>query len=251
MGTRRIRAVTFDLWNTLIVDTHEGGRARSTRRIEATRAVLEEAGRSFSKARIEKAYRMSQERFEEIRGEGLDMPFPDQVDLYLDLVEEGLAEGLDPSVKRRIAAEHADAFFVDPPALMPGALEVLKTLKTRGCKLGLICNSGATPGSHQRRFLADIGLARYLEVLTFSDEERLAKPSPNIFKTTLEGLDVPAEAAVHIGDRPETDVLGAKGVGMRAVLIGRASCDGIPVAPDARIEQLAELLEVLERISRS
>jgi putative hydrolase of the HAD superfamily len=213
--------------------------------------VLGDDDLTFTIAQIEKAYWASQGRFEEIRARGLDMGFKEQMDVFLDMIREGLAGSLSPRVKKRLATRHANTFLEHPPDLMPGALEVLETLKARGCKIGLICNSGATPGKIQRRFLRDIGLSRRLQTLTFSDEEGLAKPSPGIFLSTLRTLKVSPEASAHIGDRPETDILGAKGVGMRAILIGQASCDGLPVAPDARIQRLAELPAVLERIGKS
>ncbi|MFQ5933906.1 MAG: HAD family hydrolase [Dehalococcoidia bacterium] len=248
MKERGVKAVTFDLWNTLIVDTPEGGRTRAARRIDATHSILGEEGFPFSKEWIADAYSTSQVMFEEVRQKGLDIVFDDQMDMYLDLIVPDLSGSLSPSVKRRITTEHTEAYFKDPPLPMTGALEVLKDLHSRGYKLGLICNSGATPGSLQRQFLANLGVARYLRVLTFSDEEELAKPSPGVFLKTLRALRVSAEAAVHVGDRPETDILGAKEVGMKAVLIGQASLDGVPVEPDAQIELLSELPEVLEQI---
>ena len=223
MQERSIQAVTFDLWNTLIVDTPEGGRNRAAKRIDATFEALDRSGLGYSRDHIANVYWKSQAGFEEVRRQGLDTPFAEQMDIYFNLIESGLSDRLQSSVKERITADHADAYLVDPPALMPDALETLETISGRGYVIALICNSGATPGSHQRQYLSDLGVAKYMETLTFSDEERLAKPSAQIFHTTLDAIGVPAGAALHIGDRPETDILGAKSVGMRAVLIGGAS----------------------------
>ncbi len=245
---RKIQAVTFDLWNTLIVDTLEGGRNRAAQRIDATFEALSRSGLGYSRDRIANAYWRSQTGFEEVRQQGLDTPFAEQMDIYFELIESGLSDRLAPSIKERITADHADAYLVDPPALMPYALETLETISVRGYKIALICNSGATPGTHQRKYLSDVGVARYMETLTFSDEERLAKPSAPIFHTTLDAIGVPAGAAVHIGDRPETDILGAKSVGMKAVIIGDAPMAGVPATPDARVATLKEFPDVLERI---
>ena len=57
----------------------------------------------------------------------------------------------------------------------------------------------------------------------------------------MQVLGVQAESSVHVGDRPETDILGAQRVGMRAVLIGGASWDHVPATPDACVAKLAEL----------
>ena len=57
------------------------------------------------------------------------------------------------------------------------------------------------------------------------------------------------EEAAHIGDLPETDLAGARGVGMRAILFLGVSDrrDGRPLA-DAAFEEYAELEELLERL---
>ena len=248
MQERNIQAVTFDLWNTLIVDTPEGGRNRAAKRIDATFEALNREGLSYSRDHIADVYWKSQTGFEEVRHQGLDTPFDEQMDIYFNLIEDGLSDRLRSSVKERVTADHADAYLVDPPELMHDALKTLEIISSRGYKIALICNSGATPGTHQRQYLSDLGVAQYMETLTFSDEERLAKPSAQIFHTTLATIGVPTSAALHIGDRPETDILGAKRVGMKAVLIGGADLDGVPVTPDARVETLIELPDVLEQI---
>ena len=251
MGNRTVEAVTFDLWNTLIVDTHESGRTRAQRRIQTTWAGLRDYDHTFPIAQIEEAYSTCQKRFDGLRAKGLDSSFHEQIDTFLDIIENGLARGLSPAGKEYITTSHANTFFEEPPVLAPGALAVLEILKTCGYRLGLICNSGVTSGSIQRQFLRDTGVAYYLEVLSFSDEEKLAKPSAGIFLSTLRALDTSPEASVHVGDRPETDVLGAKGIGMKAILIGEAPSDTIPFTPDARILQLAELPGVLDRIEQA
>ena len=44
----------------------------------------------------------------------------------------------------------------------------------------------------------------------------MRKPEPEIFRATLARAGVGPSEAVHIGDNPEADVVGAQGVGMRA-----------------------------------
>ena len=248
MNSGNIQAVTFDLWNTLIVDSGGGGRSRADRRIEATVAALKDCGRDYPVERVEEAYWASQQRFEQVRIRGLDTRFEVQLNDFLDTIEDGLARAIDPGPKEIITSHHLNAYLEYPPTLMPGALDVLDTLTGHGYKIALICNSGTTPGSLQRKWLEEQGIASYMKVLTFSDEEELAKPSAEIFFTTLRALDVLPHLSVHIGDRPETDILGAKRVGMRAILIGGESCDGVPVEPDARVQCLAELPAVLEEL---
>jgi FMN phosphatase YigB (HAD superfamily) len=42
------------------------------------------------------------------------------------------------------------------------------------------------------------------------------KPDPEIFRRTLAAAGVAPADALHIGDNPDADVVGAQGVGMRA-----------------------------------
>jgi putative hydrolase of the HAD superfamily len=47
------------------------------------------------------------------------------------------------------------------------------------------------------------------------------KPDPRTYHAALEPLGIDPEFAVHVGDQPKSDVVGALGVGMNAVLIDR------------------------------
>jgi putative hydrolase of the HAD superfamily len=112
--------------------------------------------------------------------------------------------------------------------------------------IGLISNTGITPGYVLRGLLADYGLLPYFRILTFSDEARLAKPAEEIFRCTLEALEVQAAEAVFVGDMPELDVVGPQAVRMWAVQVGDRQLDG--VRPHARIDGLPELFPALERL---
>jgi putative hydrolase of the HAD superfamily len=94
------------------------------------------------------------------------------------------------------------------------------------------------------------GLLAHFDVLTFSDELGTAKPKPEPFCHTLDVLGVTAEEAAHIGDLPETDLKGARQVGMKAVLFLGVSkrADGRKLA-DAVFEDYGDLGHLLERLS--
>jgi len=63
-------------------------------------------------------------------------------------------------------------------------------------------------------------------------EVGVLKPHPGLFRTVLGGLDVPAAAVLHVGDRPDTDGAAAASAGTRFahVLAG----DFVPV--DAQLQ---------------
>jgi putative hydrolase of the HAD superfamily len=136
----------------------------------------------------------------------------------------------------------------DEPRPVTGVEEVLPRLSDR-YRLGLISDTGLTPGRVLRDIMRRDRLLSYFEVLTFSDEIGAAKPQPKPFLRTLNLLNVEAAEAVHIGDLPETDLRGARGVGMKAVLFLGVSHreDGRELA-DAVFEDYGELCALLERL---
>ncbi|MER3482638.1 MAG: hydrolase [Meiothermus sp.] len=97
--------------------------------------------------------------------------------------------------------------------LTPHAKEVLRTLKDRGYKLGVVSNWDWTlPG-----VLKATGLDEYFDYVAASALLGVAKPDPRIFERVLSELSVEPSEAVHIGDS-EDDVNGAKAAGVEPVL---------------------------------
>ncbi len=74
------------------------------------------------------------------------------------------------------------------------------------------------------------------------------KPHPEAFRAALEALNVTEPArAVFVGDRPFDDIFGARQSGLRAVLRANPEVPPFDVVPDARIERLFDLIEVIDR----
>jgi len=83
-------------------------------------------------------------------------------------------------------------------------------------RLGIVSNTGRTPGVILRRVLDRHGLLGHFGAISYSDEVGVRKPDAEIFQATLARAGVRPEEAVHIGDNPDADVVGAQAVGMRA-----------------------------------
>jgi len=77
----------------------------------------------------------------------------------------------------------------------------------------------------------------------YTSEIPWVKPHPEAFRAAMGAVGVSDPGScVFVGDRPYDDVSGAKGVGMRAVLIPNSDVPGFDgAAPDAVITRLAEL----------
>ena len=84
--------------------------------------------------------------------------------------------------------------------------------------LAIISDTAFSPGSVLKQLMERDGIARYFDHYIFSDETGVAKPHPDAFHKALDGLGGTPEKGVHIGDIERTDILGAKGVGMEAIL---------------------------------
>lgn len=126
----------------------------------------------------------------------------------------------------------------------PDAAPVLRALRARGLRLGLLSNTH-WPRSWHESFLARDGLAELLDVEVYTSELEHVKPHPSAFAAVLSALGVDPDGAIFVGDRPYDDIFGAQRAGMRAVLRSGAPVPPYDVVPDAVIDTLPELLEVV------
>ena len=110
----------------------------------------------------------------------------------------------------------------------------LKTLKQKGLVLGLISNL----------YIGRAGLEPYLDFVITAKEVGANKPEPPIFLAALDRAGVNASEAIYVGDQYDTDVVGARGVGIKPILIDRY--DLMPEVSDCpRIRSLTEVVEYL------
>ena len=126
--------------------------------------------------------------------------------------------------------------------LFAGCAAVLRTLRDRGYRLGVIANQ--VPGTVER--LRNWDILQFFDVIAPSAELGVAKPDPAIFLWALQKAGCKPCNAVMIGDRIDNDVLPAKALGMKAVrvLTGPAKVYRPPVDPaDLSIRSLSELID--------
>lgn len=93
-----------------------------------------------------------------------------------------------------------------------------------------------------------IGLDHLFRFAINATDVGAAKPEPAMFEAARRFLGLMPGQIVHIGDDPETDVLGAARVGMRTVWVNRSGKDWPGGEPaDAEISTLEELEILLEQ----
>ena len=248
----KISAVTFDLWQTLLMDNQEQGRARMQVRLDGAVAALSKAGRGFSGEHVREAYRACYRTCHDIREENRDVSFGQQVAIFIGHIEEGLLDRLSEETVREITTAYCDSFYVFPPRVHEDAVETLQQVKADGYKVGLISNTGMTPGYAFREFLEQKKLGHYFDTMAFSDEMLLAKPSVPMFERTLEELGAEPSETVHVGDHLRNDVLGAKEAGLRTIWIETHDDrrEPVEVVPDVTVKTLGEVADGVRRLAR-
>jgi putative hydrolase of the HAD superfamily len=233
-----IKAVTFDLWQTLILDTPEGLRRARAERIRGVQGVLADHGLGAEAGRVEAAYDAVGARLDAVWATQRDVGSRGQVRIALEMLGLDEAVPSDGPVMEALDQAYCLPILSALPVANAGARTVLIALRNCGLRLALICNTGRTPGKMLRQVLDRLGLAPFLSVLTFSDEVGLRKPHPEIFLQTLGTLGVTPGEAAHVGDDVTTDIAGARGIGMRAIHLCHTT--GASLSPDG-IEAIPSL----------
>lgn len=223
-----IRAIAFDLWETLITNTPEISRQQERFRLEKMEAILAARGLATSRSRVEHAHRHVWRRCQDLYWSAdRDVPCSTQIEHFLEALD--LAH--DPALIGELEEVYAGAAVEALPCVVDGAHELLAELKGRGLRLGLISNTGRTPGSALREVLQRRGLASHFDAMVFSNEVGLCKPQQGIFETLRQALDVAFDEIVFVGDNVYVDVHGAQRCGMKGVhFVPHAR--GTAVAPD-------------------
>ena len=236
-----VEAIIFDLWQTLIFDNRELGRDRTRLRIEGASRVLSRAGYNFTYEHLRESFRNCYRICHAKHDIGEDYSFDEQVRIFINCIEDGLLKSLDQTYIDKINYHYAEAFFDFLPPVDPDALDLLNILNKEGYKIGLISNTGMTPGRLFRRYMEDLGILKFFDVLTFSDEVGLTKPSKEIFDITIEQLGVPRDKVVHVGDHIVNDVVGAHNADVRVILVGSAQGKEAIEKPEVHVDRLRDV----------
>jgi putative hydrolase of the HAD superfamily len=207
-------AVTFDMWETVVTDPHEVSVARDadrTARMAAALGIQQDGFRSALDALRRHLVKVQ-------LAEG-DLDTAAQLEWLLRAVGGPRFRNLSQARRAELTAAYVDPLFDHPPLLVQGVDAVLRGLAAADVPVGLICNTGFTPGSALRRLLGSMGVLDYFSAMFFSGDVGVSKPALSAFTSTLGRLQAEAGTTVHIGDNPATDVAGARRAGMHAALL--------------------------------
>jgi len=200
-----LRAIFFDAGNTLIRMDYA-----------AIAAALAARGAARMVEEVQRAEWAARPRLDATLAPGGSTESRATGERYLRLVLAGLGV----TDEATVAAMTAWRSAYNPPVGLwtvaePRAVEALAAVRAAGCGAGVISNSNGTI----RSILESLDLTRRLEFVLDSSEVGVEKPDARIFGLALERAGVAPEAAAYVGDLYSVDVLGARGAGIRAVLL--------------------------------
>lgn len=235
-----IKAVIFDMFDTLML-------------IEKEHAFYSPALKCLHESLVQNGIKISYRKFQKAYVEARDALFAEadakleepHFNLRVSKALQSLGYELDPFGEVISAATFAFCEgFMNYVRIDPDTEETIRKLH-KTYKLGIISNFAIPECVH--KLLEKHSLSKFFDAIIISAAVNKRKPSPEIFEEALKRLDTKASEAVFVGDTMDADIKGAKGMGMKAILIGRRPQEKIEnVRPDQTIETLSELLTALK-----
>jgi len=249
----RIKAIGFDLFNTLLI-IEPSAREEALERLTLS---LTMSDIPVEKKSFKDAYRESALRFtHETRLDGRETH--NRFWISGALLSQGYE--VDPEDSR--IAEAVNAYFsafMGRCRLIPGAMDMLETLKG-AYRLGLLSNFTHPPAI--REIIDSLGLTPRFDAVLISGELGYRKPHPLVFHQLMRELEVRKEQILYVGDDPEPDITGARQAGIRPVWFTYVRDKRLPLSPGiagmesqdpegdvTRISEWADLLSLLDEDS--
>lgn len=235
MSPRALQAVFFDVGNTLLYAEPSVS--------EVCRQVLAEAGHARELHVIDSFMPLVDAYYEERYAED-DAFWADEertssvwVGMYSLLCRKLGIEDEAVHIARRVYDEFGRP---DRWAVYDDVRPAFERLRSAGLRVGVISNWDSRLVS----LLRGLGLSELLSDIVSSADVGLHKPDPRIFELACSRLGVAPEAAAHVGDHHYADILGARSVGMKAVLIDRHGTAKPEDRPIRTLEIIEETLGI-------
>lgn len=145
---------------------------------------------------------------------------------------------------KALAARLADDYVAISPTqtqLMPGSIDVLDHMKSKGYRMHILTN-----GFKEVQYikLDRSGLTPYFDAVFTSEELGFNKPHVEAFLSALNRADAQAAHTWMIGDSLEADIQGGQRAGLKTVLY-HPKDDPMPEVPHFGIRHLEELKTLL------
>ena len=234
-----IKAVTFDLWNTLFTNI-----SYSNERLSYLMQKFESEKISFEEQDLKREFHKV------FDFDNWDRKYQSKSHIFTeDRLEEMLKNinlHLKPEIVNDIIKNFESVMLKLKPPLKRNVNKTLETL-SQDYKMGLISDTGITPGKIIRKVLEEYDLLHYFKVTIFSDETGIYKPNPSAFQFALKKLKVNPENTIHVGDLLLTDIKGAKNCKIKSVWFNDNKQPPHPeIIPDFEIQDLFEVVEIIK-----
>jgi HAD superfamily hydrolase (TIGR01509 family) len=240
-----VKAVTFDLWETLLFEKDGASAQRTAARCRNLAQALTKLGMNTSVEQVNHALNKTIKLLLNVWNENKDLTHTDQLQSIIRQVSKDRAK-INEKWLPELSKAYISPLYEVPPYLNPDAPQVLQWLQKKRKKIGLVCNTGITPGFELREFLSKIGASQYFDVMIFSDEVGIRKPDPRIFYLAARKLEAKPHETVHIGDNLKSDVWGAKSAGFKAIYL--SADEGRDKTAEKDPKSLAELSRRLGKL---
>lgn len=248
-----IKAVSFDLWDTLIDDDSDetiraarGLRSKHDERRHLVWRALNDS-EPIEMDRVVLAY--------DTTDAGFNLAWKQNyinwtLEQRLNVTLSGLGRTLPKDVFARLVADLAGMEIDIPPNPIEDVEDSLKAL-SKDFKLGVCSDAIVTPGTGLRQILEGHGLKQYFSAFAFSDEVGHAKPHASMFDAAARQLGVERHEMVHVGDRDQNDVKGPHAIGVKAVLFTATRPDDKDMtSADAICESHKDLPGVIAKLAQ-
>ena len=207
-----LEAIIFDNWNTLV---QAPGLMRSGASVQIFHRSLTENGFNVDCDRFTEFYRpIAREQVSEAEKNGWT-----EIDYLKRLLMVMERLGVKEPRQSRLAVKAWDDYLTEwlrQTSFFPETPSMLESLRGR-FRLGVLTNF--MDGPTAREVFDNLGYEEFFDSLVVSAEVGYMKPSPVIYRRSLEELGVKPEACIMVGDTYSTDIKGAHSIGMRGVLI--------------------------------
>ena len=253
MGRAAIRAITFDLWDTVFVDDSDEPKraAQGLPPKAAERRILVhqflQRHEPIPRELVDVAYDTVDAAFRQVwYGQNVTWTVRDRLSVLL----QGLKRDLPAAEFDELVRLHEEMELAVRPDLAPHVAEALGRLEEE-YPMGVVSDAIFSPGRALRQLLADYGILKFFRAFVFSDEIGCAKPNPAAFEAAAKALGITTCEIVHVGDRELKDIEGPHAVGARAVLCTVVKDRGSEnTQADAICNDFADLPAILEQLSR-
>ncbi len=250
--SNKIKAITFDLWDTVFIDDSDEPKRKAAGRLskpaERRRLVMEfiQKHHPIDPSVVDAAFNAVDLAFRKVWHEQY---VTWRVCERLELILGALGEKLPDDEMSELIRRHEEMELEFMPDIVPGVKDAIARLHGK-YKLGVISDAIFSPGRALRKLLDHYGLLQFFDVFVFSDELGRSKPDPAVFDAACRGLGVAPHELVHIGDREHNDILYAKRLGVNAVLCTAAIDRGSdPAVADAAFSDFAQLYGIIEKLN--